>query len=124
MPNILKIPSILKNIKDELEHAEQIFNMDAIKVDWHFNKNELYVSDFKEKLQDRMPNGAIFIFNLLEKSVQSKQSQKARFRNIQTKNIVDIKDLMLQNGTLLTLKGKNVGNISYEVPKVTQKISE
>ena len=41
--------------------------MDAIKVDWHFNKNELYVSDFREKLNDRMSNGAIFILNLFEK---------------------------------------------------------
>lgn len=98
--------------------------MDAIKVEWHLNKNELYVTDFRDKLPERKPNGPILILNLFEKVVNQKQTQKARFRNIQTKQIVEMKDLMLQNGTLLILKGKNVSNISYEVPKVTQKISE
>jgi hypothetical protein len=63
------MPDIVRIIKEEVEHIEQVFNMDAIKVDWHFNKNELYVNDFKDKLDDRKQNGAIFILNLFEKSV-------------------------------------------------------
>jgi hypothetical protein len=43
---------------------------------------------------------------------------------MQTKQIVNVKDLTLQNGTLICLKGKNVNDLSYEVPKVTSKISE
>lgn len=43
---------------------------------------------------------------------------------MQTKQLVNVKDLILQNGTLITLKGKNVDNLSYEVPKVTSRISE
>lgn len=48
--------------------------MDAIKVDWHFNKNELFVNDFKDKLYERKPNGAIIILNLFEKSLQSNKT--------------------------------------------------
>lgn len=98
--------------------------MDAIKVDWHFNKNELFVNDFRDKLYERNPNGAIIILNLFEKCAQSNKSQKARIRNMETKRLKDVKDLTLQNGTLITLKGKNVNNLSYEVPKIASRISE
>lgn len=66
----MRIPEILQNLKFEFEEIEKTYSMDAIKVDWHFNKNELYVNDFRDKLQDRKSNGAIFILNLFEKSVQ------------------------------------------------------
>lgn len=48
--------------------------MDAIKIDWHSNKNELFVNDFKDKLFERKQNGAIFILNLFEKSMQSNKT--------------------------------------------------
>ena len=68
-------------IKSEVEEIEQIFNMDAIKIDWHFNKNELYVNDFKDKLYERKLKGAVIILNLFEKVVPTNKSQKARIRN-------------------------------------------
>lgn len=43
---------------------------------------------------------------------------------METKRLKDVKDLTLQNGTLITLKGKNVNNLSYEVPKIASRISE
>lgn len=33
-------------------------------------------------------------------------------------------DIVLQNGTLITLTGKHTNSLSYEVPKVTARISE
>jgi len=98
--------------------------MDAIKIDWHLNKNELFVNDFKEKFYDKKPDGAIIILNFFEKSMSTNKTQKARIRNMQTKQMVNVKDLTLQNGTLISLKGKFVHNLSYEVPKVTARISE
>lgn len=65
----MQIPDILTTLKVEIEEIENTFNMDAIKVDWHFNKNELYVNDFRDKLYDRKANGAICILNLFEKSI-------------------------------------------------------
>lgn len=73
-PNIMQIPDILQSLKVEIEEVENTFSMDAIKVDWHFNKNELYVNDFRDKLLDRKVNGAIFILNLFEKSVHQNKS--------------------------------------------------
>jgi hypothetical protein len=70
----MQIPDILTTLKVEIEEIENTFSMDAIKVDWHFNKNELFVNDFKDKLYDRKANGAIFILNLFEKSIQSSKS--------------------------------------------------
>ena len=49
----MEIPDILYEIKNEVEEMEQIFNMDAIKIDWHLNKNELFVNDFKDKIYER-----------------------------------------------------------------------
>lgn len=69
--------------------------MDAIKIDWHLNKNELFVNDFKEKFYDKKPNGAIIILNFFEKSMSTNKTQKARIRNMQTKQMVNVKDLTL-----------------------------
>ena len=93
--HIMEIPDILYEIKNEVEEMEQIFNMDAIKIDWHLNKNELFVNDFKDKIYERKQNGAILILNLFEKSYQSNKTQKVRIRNMQTKQLVNVKDLYL-----------------------------
>ena len=53
LAHIMEIPDILYEIKNEVEEMEQIFNMDAIKIDWHLNKNELFVNDFKDKIYER-----------------------------------------------------------------------
>ena len=46
MPNVLPIPNVLDVIKKTIEEIEQLNHMDAIKIDWHSNKNELFVNDF------------------------------------------------------------------------------
>lgn len=66
--HVLPLPEVLNFIKKEVEGIENKQGMDAIKVNWHNNKNELFVNDFNEKFLERKKDGAIFILNLLERN--------------------------------------------------------
>ena len=53
---------------------------------------------------------------------RSYTSQKARLRNLKTKLFV--KDIILKQGTLVSIIGMNKMDFQYEVPKTSAKISE
>jgi alkylated DNA repair dioxygenase AlkB len=49
-------------------------------------------------------------------------NQKARVRNISTKQVV--KDINLKHGSLVSIEGKRQNEFQYEIPKTSAKISE